>query len=125
MRDNCEVEARVAKEEGRKRKRADARVEELEAQLRARKTELEDVKEARTRDAQELLANAKERLSILHTEVSPPDSMCLIPAIRYIPHRVSGRCARVSKDVRRLGRQQRTPQARRFGAIVVASRLAG
>ena len=70
MRDNYEVEARAAREESRKRKRAEARVEELEAQLNARSRELEEVKEARTRDAQELLANAKERLSVLHIEVS-------------------------------------------------------
>lgn len=120
MRDQCEVEARAAKEESRKRKRADARVEELEAQLRARRTELEEVKEARTRDAQELLANAKERLSILHTEVNSSHSTPLIAAVRHIPHRIAGGGARIPKDARRPGREQRAAQARRVRALTSA-----
>ena len=43
---------------------------ELEEKLRVSAKEVEDIREGRARDAQELLVNAKERLSILHNEVS-------------------------------------------------------
>ena len=43
---------------------------ELEGQLSIRTKEVEEVREARAKDAQDLLANAKERLTILHAEVS-------------------------------------------------------
>jgi hypothetical protein len=70
LRETHEVEVRNLKEEGRRRKRAEARVEELEQQLGVRSREVEEVKAARAKDAQELLGNAKERLAILHEEVS-------------------------------------------------------
>lgn len=66
------MEVRNLKEEGRRRKRAEARVEELEGQLGAKCKEVEEVKQARAKDAQDLLGNAKERLAILHEEVSHP-----------------------------------------------------
>ena len=74
LRETHEVEARNLKEEGRRRKRAEARVEELEQQLEqqleGKYREVDEVKAARAKDAQELLGNAKERLAILHEEVS-------------------------------------------------------
>jgi hypothetical protein len=69
LRDQYDVQVRNAREEARRRKRSEARVEELEGQLEGRRKEVEEVKEARAKDAQELLANAKERLAILHCEV--------------------------------------------------------
>lgn len=42
---------------------------DLEAKLTTAVREVEDVKNARARDAQELLANAKDRLEVLHSEV--------------------------------------------------------
>lgn len=69
-RDAAEVEKRNAKDEMRKRKRAEARAEELEARVEQAAREVEAIKEARAKDAQDLLANAKERLAILHSEVS-------------------------------------------------------
>jgi hypothetical protein len=64
-----EVEKRNARDETRKRKRAEARIAELENQVKQSGQEVEDIKEARAKDAQDLLANARERLEILHTEV--------------------------------------------------------
>lgn len=72
LRDQYEVESRNVKDESRRRKRAEARVDELEGQLALRRKEVDEVKEARAKDAQELLANAKERLETLHTEVGHP-----------------------------------------------------
>lgn len=69
MRDAMEVEKRNARDETRKRKRAEARIAELENQVKQSGQEVEDIKEARAKDAQDLLANARERLEILHTEV--------------------------------------------------------
>ena len=85
-RDLGDAEARKARDEGRKRKRAEARIgmsrvlllrvvtlmgitAELEQQLAIRSREVDEVKEGRTKDAQELLLNAKDRLAMLHTEV--------------------------------------------------------
>lgn len=42
----------------------------MESQLTASAREIDEIKAARQRDAQELLANAKERLESLHSEVS-------------------------------------------------------
>lgn len=42
---------------------------DLEAKLTAAGREVEDIKAARARDAQDLLGNAKERLGALHSEV--------------------------------------------------------
>lgn len=42
----------------------------LETQLQASGREVESIKDARSKDAQDLLANAKERLEILHSELS-------------------------------------------------------
>jgi hypothetical protein len=70
MRDNMEAEKRNARDETRKRKRAEARIAELEERVKQAGQEVEDIKEARSKDAQDLLANAKERLEILHSEVS-------------------------------------------------------
>jgi predicted glycosyl hydrolase (DUF1957 family) len=72
-RDALEVEKRNVKEETRKRKRAELRISELEEQVKQSAKDIEDIKEARAKDAQDLLANARERLEILHTEVSPYD----------------------------------------------------
>jgi hypothetical protein len=69
MRDAMEVEKRNARDETRKRKRAEARIAELENQVKQSGQEVEDIKEARAKDAQDLLANARERLEILHSEV--------------------------------------------------------
>ncbi|WWC60949.1 uncharacterized protein I303_103526 [Kwoniella dejecticola CBS 10117] len=69
-RDLAENETRKVRDEVRKRKRVEARIEELELQVRTAKKEVEEVKEARSKDAQDLLANAKERLSELHNELS-------------------------------------------------------
>ena len=77
LRETHEVEVRNLKEEGRRRKRAEARVEELEGQLSVKRKEVDEVKEARARDAQELLGNAKERLAILHEEVSLRAETCV------------------------------------------------
>jgi hypothetical protein len=54
---------------------------ELEGQLAIRTKEVEDAKEGRAKDAQDLLANAKERLSVLHTEVCPALLVALMIAI--------------------------------------------
>nr|XP_019013690.1 uncharacterized protein I206_01761 [Kwoniella pini CBS 10737]OCF52471.1 hypothetical protein I206_01761 [Kwoniella pini CBS 10737] len=67
-RDLAETESRKVRDELRKRKRAEARIEELEFQVKTVKKEVDEVKEARTKDAQDLLANAKERLNELHSE---------------------------------------------------------
>jgi hypothetical protein len=42
---------------------------DLETKLTASGREVEEIKAARAKDAQELLANAKERLEALHSEV--------------------------------------------------------
>lgn len=92
-RENAEAEARKARDEARKRKRLEARIgafcvirlmldaipvisvrahcatAELEGQVKAAAMEAEGAREARAKDAQDLLANAKERLTILHSEV--------------------------------------------------------
>lgn len=68
-RDMAEVEKRNAKDEVRKRKRAETRISELEEKVQKSAREVEEIKEARSKDAQDLLNNAKERLAILHTEV--------------------------------------------------------
>ncbi|WRT67309.1 uncharacterized protein IL334_004278 [Kwoniella shivajii] len=69
-RDLAENETRKARDEVRKRKRAEARIEVLEHQVKTAGKDVEEIKEARAKDAQDLLANAKERLSVLHTELS-------------------------------------------------------
>ena len=70
MRQSYEAQLRASNEEQRKRTRAESRIKELEQQLSARNNEVEEIKEARAKDARELLANAKERLTILHSEAS-------------------------------------------------------
>lgn len=45
------------------------RVAELQEQLSAAGREAEEIRNAKAKDASDLLANAKERLEILHTEV--------------------------------------------------------
>jgi hypothetical protein len=63
--------AEVAKRDADRRcKRLEGRVEELEQQLTVARAELEETKEARRNDARVLLDNAKERLDVLHQEVS-------------------------------------------------------
>lgn len=42
---------------------------ELQEQLTAASKEVEDIREAKAREASDLLANAKERLEMLHSEV--------------------------------------------------------
>ncbi|WWD16113.1 hypothetical protein CI109_100538 [Kwoniella shandongensis] len=69
-RELAESETRKVRDEGRKRKRAEARIAELEGQLGLAMKEVESIKEARAKDAQDLLTNAKDRLAILHTELS-------------------------------------------------------
>ncbi|OCF45405.1 hypothetical protein I317_00650 [Kwoniella heveanensis CBS 569] len=69
-RDLAENETKKTRDEMRKRKRAEKRIEELENQVKITVKEVEDIKEARAKDAQDLLANAKERLSELHSELS-------------------------------------------------------
>ncbi|KAK8869623.1 hypothetical protein IAR55_000190 [Kwoniella newhampshirensis] len=69
-RDLAENETRKVRDGGRKLKRAEARIAELEGQLRLAAKEVEENKEARAKDAQDLLANAKDRLAVLHTELS-------------------------------------------------------
>lgn len=49
-------------------------IAELEERLKASEREKEEIKEARARDAQDLLINAKERLATLHDEVSHPSA---------------------------------------------------
>lgn len=61
---------RAVKEEIRKRTRAEARITEMEQQLRSTQKEMEEIKEARTKDAETLLDNAKSRLEVLHQELS-------------------------------------------------------
>jgi hypothetical protein len=68
--DALELEKRKTRDEVRKRKQAEARVVELEDKVKQSEKEIEETKEARAKDAQDLLANARERLEILHTEVS-------------------------------------------------------
>ncbi|WVR05396.1 hypothetical protein IAU60_002410 [Kwoniella sp. DSM 27419] len=68
--DLAEAETRKGRDEIRKRRRAEARIEELEGQVKAATKEVESLKEARAKDAQDLLANAKDRLNVLHTELS-------------------------------------------------------
>ncbi|EIW70010.1 hypothetical protein TREMEDRAFT_68429 [Tremella mesenterica DSM 1558] len=69
-RDATEVEEQKVRDEVKKRKRAEARIAELEGQLEVASREIDEVKEARANDAQDLLANAKERLAVLHAELS-------------------------------------------------------
>jgi hypothetical protein len=69
--DALELEKRKTRDEVRKRKQAEARVVELEEKVKLSEKEIEETKEARAKDAQDLLANARERLEILHNEVSP------------------------------------------------------
>lgn len=61
---------RAAREETRKRTRAEMRISELEEQLRASQRELEEIKDSRAKDAQLVLDNAKSRLETLHLELS-------------------------------------------------------
>jgi hypothetical protein len=68
--DALELEKRKTRDEVRKRKQAEARVVELEEKVKLSEKEIEETKEARAKDAQDLLANARERLEILHNEVS-------------------------------------------------------
>jgi len=68
--DALELEKRKTRDEVRKRKQAEARVLELEEKVKLSEKEIEETKEARAKDAQDLLANARERLEILHNEVS-------------------------------------------------------
>jgi len=68
--DALELEKRKTRDEIRKRKQAESRVVELEEKVKSSEREIEETKEARAKDAQDLLANARERLEILHTEVS-------------------------------------------------------
>jgi hypothetical protein len=117
-RDNADVEARKARDEERKRKRAEARIgmslrrslltrlAELEGQLALRSQELDAVKDGRAKDAQELLANAKDRLADLHAEVSRVDkssSDCL--AVRNVRNARSIRITRVPTRSRRPSRE--------------------
>jgi hypothetical protein len=69
--DALELEKRKTRDEVRKRKQAESRVLELEEKVKLSEKEIEETKEARAKDAQDLLANARERLEILHNEVSP------------------------------------------------------
>ena len=69
--DALELEKRKTRDEVRKRKQAEARVLELEEKVKLSEKEIEETKEARAKDAQDLLANARERLEILHNEVRP------------------------------------------------------
>jgi len=69
--DALELEKRKTRDEIRKRNQAESRVVELEEKVKSSEREIEETKEARAKDAQDLLANARERLEILHTEVSP------------------------------------------------------
>lgn len=71
-RDLAEVETKKARDEARHRKRAETKIAELEEQLATSRKELEEVKDGRAKDAHDLLNNAKERLEVLHAEVSPP-----------------------------------------------------
>jgi hypothetical protein len=117
-RDNADVEARKARDEERKRKRAEARIgmslrrslltrlAELEGQLALRSQELDAVKDGGAKDAQELLANAKDRLADLHAEVSRVDkssSDCL--AVRNVRNARSIRITRVPTRSRRPSRE--------------------
>jgi hypothetical protein len=117
-RDNADVEARKARDEERKRKRAEARIgmslrrslltrlAELEGQLALRSQELDAVMDGRAKDAQELLANAKDRLADLHAEVSRVDkssSDCL--AVRNVRNARSIRITRVPTRSRRPSRE--------------------
>ncbi|WVQ69886.1 uncharacterized protein L199_008109 [Kwoniella botswanensis] len=70
VKDLMEMEIKKTRDELRKRKRAEARIDELELQLKSANKEVEEIKQARAKDAQDLLANAKERLSVLHSELS-------------------------------------------------------
>ena len=81
----ADSETRKLREEMRRRVRLEARIgrcmradpclganfrtEELETQLALRTKEVEDAKGARSRDAQDLLSNAKGRLAAIHQEV--------------------------------------------------------
>jgi hypothetical protein len=68
--DALELEKRKTRDEVRKRKQAESRVLQLEEKVKLSEKEIEETKEARAKDAQDLLANARERLEILHNEVS-------------------------------------------------------
>lgn len=69
-RDKQAAAERAQRDAERKLKRAEAKVGELEGQLRSARDEVDEVKEARIGDAAALLDNAKERLEVLHREVS-------------------------------------------------------
>jgi hypothetical protein len=68
-RDALELEKRKTRDEVRRHKQAEAKVVELEEKVKQSEKEIEETKEARAKDAQDLLANARERLEILHNEV--------------------------------------------------------
>lgn len=61
---------RTARDEVRKRTRAELRISELEEQLRISQREIDEIREARSKDAQQVLDNAKSRLESLHQELS-------------------------------------------------------
>jgi hypothetical protein len=65
-----QAEGRKLRDELKWRRLAEDRITDLESKLTAASREVEDVKAAQAKDAQDLLANAKERLESLHTELS-------------------------------------------------------
>ncbi|KAE8540994.1 hypothetical protein D1P53_002347 [Cryptococcus gattii VGV] len=69
-RDMADEELRKGREEKRKRLRAEARIAELEEQVKTANKESEKIRADRAQDAQDLLMNAKERLKTLHDELS-------------------------------------------------------
>ncbi|OXG26587.1 hypothetical protein C361_01348 [Cryptococcus neoformans Tu259-1] len=69
-RDMADEELRKSREEKRKRLRAEARIAELEEQVKTADKEAEKIRADRAQDAQDLLANARERLKALHDELS-------------------------------------------------------
>ncbi|WVQ78526.1 hypothetical protein IAT38_000612 [Cryptococcus sp. DSM 104549] len=69
-RDLAEEESRKCRDERRKRQRAELRIAELEEQVKVASKDADAIREARAQDAQELLANAKERLESLHADLS-------------------------------------------------------
>ncbi|KAL1411085.1 hypothetical protein Q8F55_002035 [Vanrija albida] len=65
-----QADARRLRDELKWRKLAEERIADLETKLTVAGREVEEAKAARARDAQDLLANAKERLETLHSELS-------------------------------------------------------
>ncbi|CAK9784547.1 hypothetical protein CC85DRAFT_283031 [Cutaneotrichosporon oleaginosum] len=69
-RDLLQAESRRLRDQMKWRLMAEERIADLETKLTASGREVEEIKSARAKDAQELLANAKERLEALHSELS-------------------------------------------------------